>query len=317
MGIAEDNKWFMDVSFGPLETVPCALCGSEKSETVAVQRMFGEEFHITSCGSCGLLFTNPRPTSEWRKRYYDPGCNPLMRLAEREFIYLPPPERICAHGKLLDFMKTTLPAGGSLLDGGCAAGMFVKMASERGFKATGCDYSSSALDYAKEIFGLDLIRAEVQDLPVPDESFDMVTLLHVFEHFSDPIKALREIRRVLKPGGHLLIETVNYFPHYLLEKYFRFLQPIYLKESGKEMIPWMPFDHYFFWTTESLARALEKSGYTEIKTHFIFNYKAEMPDGKVSLPYSAYSAAVGGLFRFTGGKANLWNVLLTTAGKGP
>ena len=139
----DESKWFMDVSFGSLETVQCALCGSEEAATVSVQRMFGEEFHITSCSQCGLLFTNPRPTSEWREHFYDSRYNPLMQQAQREFIYLPPPARVSAYKKLLEFITGLLPSGSSLLDGGCAAGMFVNMANEAGFRATGCDYADA------------------------------------------------------------------------------------------------------------------------------------------------------------------------------
>jgi SAM-dependent methyltransferase len=169
--------------------------------------------------------------------------------------------------------------------------------------------------YARRHFGLEMLQAGVYNLPVPDNTYEVVTLLHVFEHFRDPLAALQELKRVLKPGGLVVIETVNYSLHYWLEKQLKFLQPLYLSESGKDLIPWFPFDHYYFWTPASLLRAFSQAGLTCGRSHFLSNYKSEMPGGQVSSLYRLYSAGVGLLFHLSSRRLNLWNVLLATAMK--
>jgi hypothetical protein len=158
------DPYFMNVeSLGELEEVTCALCNSSHSRIIAIQHWFGEEFHVVRCEDCGLLYTNPRPTPGWRRRFYDPRCNPLIREKGRDFLYLPAAERVAAYERLLAFMRRTLGATGRLLDGGCAAGQFVKMAIDEGFDAQGFDCSPGASAYAKITFGLDIIQADAEE----------------------------------------------------------------------------------------------------------------------------------------------------------
>src|SRR6266849_1595501 len=74
--IRHPNDRFMKVpSFGPLEYADCGLCGSPETTLVAIQHVFGEDFHVVRCAQCGLIRTNPRPTAEWKAHFYDPRCN--------------------------------------------------------------------------------------------------------------------------------------------------------------------------------------------------------------------------------------------------
>lgn len=56
---------------------------------------------------------------------------------------------------------------------------------------------------------VELIRVDVSHIPLPDESVDVVVSQDVFEHIEDPLAVLRECRRILKPGGHVIILTPN------------------------------------------------------------------------------------------------------------
>jgi len=157
---------FMNVdSFGPLEEVNCAICGCNQTKLVTVQEWFGEIFHIVQCISCKRIFTNPRPTKEWREKFYDPQYNPAMKKEKRDFIYLETPDRLSAYRRVLKYLKDEIHSGTKLLDGGCAAGQFVQLAIEEGFDASGFDCSPGAIAYAHEHFGLELILAEVEKYP--------------------------------------------------------------------------------------------------------------------------------------------------------
>ena len=72
------------------------------------------------------------------------------------------------------------------------------------------EISSFAASYARENLKLDVFEGEVTDAPFPDETFDVVTMLDVIEHLSDPASSLRKIYRLLKPGGWLYVVTPNF-----------------------------------------------------------------------------------------------------------
>ena len=162
---------FMNVaSFGALEKINCALCNRDKTRLVTVQKWFGVEFHVVRCVYCNLIFTNPRPTEEWKEKLYDAQYNPVMKRDRRKFLYLPPPHRNYMHKRLIEFLINKVGSEKTLLDGGCAGGQFVKLACENGFNASGFEFSSEAIAYAREQFNLTLIRADAANIPVPDNS---------------------------------------------------------------------------------------------------------------------------------------------------
>jgi SAM-dependent methyltransferase len=91
-----------------------------------------------------------------------------------------------------------------ILDVGCGTGANLELLAQYG-DAEGVDISSDALNFCRAR-GLERVRqgaAEV--LPYEDESFDLVTALDVVEHLDDDVAGLREMRRVLRPGGRALL----------------------------------------------------------------------------------------------------------------
>ena len=91
-----------------------------------------------------------------------------------------------------------------ILDVGCGTGANLEMLAEFG-SAEGVDVSPDALSFCRQR-GLSGVRlGEAEKLPYPDESFDLVTGLDVVEHLDDDLAGLREMRRILKPGGRALL----------------------------------------------------------------------------------------------------------------
>jgi len=91
-----------------------------------------------------------------------------------------------------------------ILDVGCGTGANLLMLSQYG-DAEGVDISEDALSFCRER-GLDKVRlAAGEQLPYEDGTFDLVTAFDVVEHMDDDLAGLREMRRVLRPGGRALL----------------------------------------------------------------------------------------------------------------
>jgi SAM-dependent methyltransferase len=91
-----------------------------------------------------------------------------------------------------------------ILDVGCGTGTMLTHLAAFG-KVQGVDIDEEAVGYCRERGLVDVSMGEASDLPFPQDSFDLVTALDVIEHLDDDASALREMGRVLRPRGHLLV----------------------------------------------------------------------------------------------------------------
>jgi SAM-dependent methyltransferase len=108
------------------------------------------------------------------------------------------------------------PEGGDVLEVGCGSGaLWVNIASQLpALRLTLTDLSDGMVEAASEavgsLDGMDLVGArtcDVQDLPFPDEAFDVVVANHMLYHVPEPTRAVAEFARVLRPGGVLMAAT--------------------------------------------------------------------------------------------------------------
>jgi SAM-dependent methyltransferase len=102
-----------------------------------------------------------------------------------------------------------LPAHARILDAGCGSGRNMVDLAEHG-AVCGIELSDTSVELARERAAGEVISGSVMDMPFDEDSFDLSVSLDVIEHLEDDVGALRELRRVTKPGGALLVTVPAY-----------------------------------------------------------------------------------------------------------
>jgi SAM-dependent methyltransferase len=106
--------------------------------------------------------------------------------------------------------RTSVGAGARVLDVGCGSGLFSQLAAQRGAQASGLDASEPLLAIARERTPQgDFRTGELEELPYPDATFDLVTGFNSFQFAANPVSALQEARRVLRPGAPLVVAVLG------------------------------------------------------------------------------------------------------------
>lgn len=103
---------------------------------------------------------------------------------------------------LLDAYLAHRTPGEALLDVGCGTGHHMRALGERRFDVTGIDGSVAMLEHARvNNPDASVLQAQVDALPFDDASFDVITCIEVLRYLPDPKPCIREMARVLRPGG--------------------------------------------------------------------------------------------------------------------
>lgn len=216
------------------KTKPCLLCGAE------VRRLHLElgEWKVVAC-ECGVHTLVPGP-DEVRMEEFDDGSGYAHYEGLRAAIE-------AQHRRTLAGLERVVRPG-RLLDVGCGTGWFMAIARDRGWETTGVDLSPWSVERTRAL-GLDAREGLLQDQGFSEGSFDAISLLQVVEHIPDPRDLLAECRRLLRPGGALLVATPN--PQSLLAR-----------AKGAAWNYWIPPMHCVWYPPKALARLLEQNGFT-------------------------------------------------------
>lgn len=191
--------------------VACPICNSEAFTnflTCMDNTVSHETFVIVQCSSCGFKFTNPRPVEIELKNYYK-SENYISHSNTKQGLinYTYQIVRKYTLFKKLQLITTYIKSG-SILDIGCGTGEFLNVCQQSKWTTLGIEPSNGARKMAINTFGLE-VREESELSKLESESFDVITLWHVLEHVPQLNARIKELKRLIKPTGIIIIAVPN------------------------------------------------------------------------------------------------------------
>jgi 2-polyprenyl-3-methyl-5-hydroxy-6-metoxy-1,4-benzoquinol methylase len=253
----------------------CPVCGSDKIEELYsdINDKIGRnnKFSVSTCRICSHAFTNPLPDSKFVLDYYSdsyysynidiPRFNRRIKFRIKNWLYKSSNKNIIYSliSKPIIQQTAIFPKyipGGKILDIGCGNGAFLSFMKEIGWKTFGTEISRKAVEVALKN-GHEVFEGNISDANYSDNFFDTVTLNNVFEHIPEPAEFIREIYRVLKPGGELIIGVPNFssYSRKIFKSYWAGL-----------LVP----EHLHHFTGKSLKMLAEINGYRNVVIKGIF-----------------------------------------------
>lgn len=237
-----------------MKYVSCDLCGQNDYD-VLLPKSKALDGPLVRCHHCGLVYVNPRRTNfSVQEETLNPSdvraavSNQYKRIWNASLVSgASEIKHIRANfGFRLERMRRHVSSG-NLLDIGCGKGHFLAVARDMGFSpVVGVEPNSQTAANARQEYGLEIVPLLDRSI-FPEDNFDVVTMLHVIEHLFSPKQELETVRRILRPGGFLFIETPT-----IDTIWFRLL-----RGHWREFIP----DHYFFFTPTTIRRLLTVHGF--------------------------------------------------------
>jgi SAM-dependent methyltransferase len=158
------------------------------------------EADILSCAACGLLVRKehePPPAHNYSEDEYDAGV--------MERLY---PRYLAAFRAKAEPFRALLAPGARVLEVGSHYGAFLQTAVEWGWMATGIDVGKDTARFARSK-GFTVKSCELADCRFDAQSFDGIFIWNCFDQIAEPKPVVAECRRVLRPGGLLVIRTPN------------------------------------------------------------------------------------------------------------
>lgn len=219
----------------------CPLCGAqgpmEPYFAIGAPR-------IRHCRDCSLAFVYPRLSgleleSQYSPRYFEEKYD---HLRQSEYVNMEAwPKKVSfLLGQVSKFRRGKK---GLLLDLGCGKGWFLEAARERGWQVRGLELCPEVAKETEERIGAQIYRGSIFDVGLPEETFDVVTMLDTIEHLETPVEALRICHRILKPGGVLMLTTPN-------------LRGLGCRMLGSRAYAVWPDEHIVYFGPSSIRRAL-------------------------------------------------------------
>lgn len=323
----------------------CNLCGATartpQREVIDHLGGDGKIFQLVKCGSCGLIYVDPRPPDEQLYRYYGQEYYPAAPAASQAGLarrLYQAVESALRHGvygypgasgpawtrsrpllsleKLLFWLigrdTNLIPfvSGGRLLDVGCGTGEALAAFRDLGWRVSGVEPSEYGAKHAREVHGIDVFTGDLLSAQLEPASFDVICFSNTLEHMSDPMAILRETYRLLAPGGLVVVRVPN-------------ADSLEIRFFGSEWFAWEAPRHLYHFDSATLRQILAKTGFMveKIRCDFIpGNFLLDLDvwrerTGRRPVRHRLAWKPVGALVAYASGYAGRGNCLVAFARK--
>jgi len=214
----------------PIQHALCPICqGNSNYDLSSTDLMFGgtATYDYYKCGICHAVFINPMPDLDTIASFYPDNYSiydPVIKKSResrlknavltRYYGYNGNTprmvERLTASIAHKFKFKGTIPytQQNRMLDIGCGNGRFLVEMNRLGWNGEGVEFNETAVTICRN-HGLNVFQGDLHSAGYDDNSFDLITARHLIEHVPDPVGFIKEVVRILKPGGTLNIRTPN------------------------------------------------------------------------------------------------------------
>jgi len=225
----------------------CILCNGSNFRIIHQK----DQWQYLRCLNCDLVSLHPRPTPQaLMKSYQDYLPIQPEEISKWDMMMKP------VFDKSADLIESRSKSGrGGLLDIGCGYGFFLQEMKCRGWKVEGIEISEVGRQFVREKWDIHVYSQPLEDLALPENLFDVATLFYVIEHVDDPLALLKEVKRILKPGGLVFLRWPHSTP------IIRILGPL-----SRELDLYHTPYHLYDFSPRTMQKMLSSCGFREIET---------------------------------------------------
>ncbi len=187
----------------------CILCNNPKLGVISSHVRDSKKYKVVKCLKCGHAQIFPIPKKDEDKKFYDEDrqakninyCKGITELKKKT------KEDTLRRVKLIN--KFT-PKNGSVLEIGSGYGFFLEEVRKHGHKVIGIEISNERREYSKKITNVKVLNVNLNEQILSIGKFDTIALFQVLEHIIDPVIFLKNITKLVKPNGKVIIEVPNF-----------------------------------------------------------------------------------------------------------
>ncbi|MCR9144290.1 MAG: class I SAM-dependent methyltransferase [bacterium] len=226
---------------------PCPVCGGAPLFLYTIDR-FEQPFDILRCPDCKLQMQAAIPADAsdlYDEGYYTGRSEYSYRDERRQRRF----DRYVLDARLRTIAKYR-PAPADFVDVGAAFGGFVEAAADAGYRARGLDVSEYAAADARSR-DLDVRAGELEPGVFETQSVDVLTMIEVFEHLTEPRRAMQALRECMRPGGLVIVQTANY-------------RGAQARNAGSDYHYYLP-GHFYYYSSDNLRRLFAEFGFSRVK----------------------------------------------------
>lgn len=230
------------------QKIKCPFCNSGKSKVIRNSN------DIVQCVDCNSIYLRTRLTREAMEKLYQSYGDVDSHKPPDSVADIPKHSQFRKNfmNEILEFTKPE----GKFLDIGCCWGGLLYNARQKGFDVQGIEVTRKNVEYAKNVLNINVSNIQFDQQDFNENSLNVVTMSHVFEHIPYTLEALKKINNILKPGGMFCGAVPNFgsFMSLFLKDQWFWLDPAY---------------HYVHFYIDILKRELHRYGFKIEKIYTI------------------------------------------------